>query len=182
MFFSQLINDIVHPWISCPSILSSFLCPWQVHKVTTIPLCENILECCRKRGGMWSVRFTKRCRKYVILVLKLQVYHIAPSFRGKKLPWFLEFCSKIKYFIIKLLWSRESVIHPCLVWLNICEKIFVIPFRVTKIMKIFYLKSLELYGSKSTSSVCSHEWSGCDTTSATFQQGKTTVLKKMRLQ
>ena len=28
-----------------------------------------------------------------------------------------------------------AVIHSCLVWLNIHEKIFVIPFRITKIQK-----------------------------------------------
>ena len=39
-----------------------------------------------------------------------------------------------------------SVIHPCLMWLNIHEKFFVIPFTVTKIIKVFYLESLELYG------------------------------------
>ena len=65
-----------------------------------------------------------------------------------KLLWQKAFVisSKIKYFVIKLSRSHESVIHPCLVWLNICEKTFMILFRVTKIMKVFYLESLELYG------------------------------------
>ena len=39
-----------------------------------------------------------------------------------------------------------AVIHSCLVWLNIHEENFVIPFWVTKITKVFYLESLELYG------------------------------------
>ena len=50
-----------------------------------------------------------------------------------------------KYFVIKLSWRTPSVIHPCLMWLNIREKIFVIPFRVTKITKVSYL---ELYSVK----------------------------------
>ena len=59
------------------------------------------------------------------------------------LSWF---CSKIQYFVIKLSWTCELVIRPCLMWLNIREKIFVISFIVTKIMKVFYHESLELYG------------------------------------
>ena len=79
---------------------------------------------------------------------------------SSKLSGFLEFCSKINILwwnIREVAWClfdnsewTLSVIHPCLVWLNrvIREKFFMIPFRVMKIMKVFYLKSLGLYGIK----------------------------------
>ena len=42
-------------------------------------------------------------------------------------------------------WIIPSVPH---VTKDSWKKLFVIPFRVTKITKVFYLKSLELYGSR----------------------------------
>ena len=52
----------------------------------------------------------------------------------------------IHMYIYKTFVKSGIFPHSCLMWLNIHEKFFVIPFRGTKITKIFYLKNLELYG------------------------------------
>ena len=40
----------------------------QLHKVATIPLCEKILECCRKRGDMWALEIQDRLITYMAWV------------------------------------------------------------------------------------------------------------------
>ena len=47
----------------------------QVHRVATIPLCEKILECCRKRGDMWALEIQDRLHGCIDLVAAEAVYH-----------------------------------------------------------------------------------------------------------
>ena len=46
-----------------------------MHNVSTIPMCCNLLECCKERGDLWAFEVKNRLQGCIDLVAAEAVYH-----------------------------------------------------------------------------------------------------------